>query len=229
VTRVAVTTARESAERAAAALRRHRLVPVLLPCIRIEGGDPETLTRLRAAAEGAAWILLTSARAVDETWGDGPMPPTPVAAVGAATARAVDRRGGEVHLLGRSGAADLVDRLGDGAGARIAFPRADGADPTTVRRLTAAGWEVVDGVAYRTVPVPPADDPVDAVAFASPSAIVGWCEARSLDDLVVAAIGPTTRAALVARGRDPDVVADSPSHTRLAAALARRLSGRITS
>jgi uroporphyrinogen-III synthase len=64
--------------------------------------------------------------------------------------------------------------------------------------------------------------PVEAVSFASPSAVQGWLMTRGLDDVVVGVIGKTTGAA-VARVRPPDTVATRPSHKALAGALADHL------
>jgi uroporphyrinogen-III synthase len=228
VTRVGVTTSADRSARAADAYESRGFTPVLLPCIRVEAGADAVIDELRVAAGAADWILLTSARAIGAVWPSGSMPATPVAAVGEATARAALEAGASVALVGRVGASDLADRIGPGTG-RIVVPHAAGTDPGVLTRLAAEGWDVVEGIAYRTEPVAPADDPVDAVAFASPSAVEGWCSARTLDGLVVGAIGPTTAAALAERGRPPDVVAERPAHSSLAAALVGSLHGKITS
>ena len=64
--------------------------------------------------------------------------------------------------------------------------------------------------------------PVEAISFASPSAVQGWLITRDLDDVVVGVIGQTTAAA-VARIRPPDAVATRPSHKALALALTDHL------
>lgn len=227
MTRVAVTTAADRSERVAAAMRRHGLEPVVLPCIGVIPADDTVIGPLREEAIHADWILLTSARAVEVVWPRGGMPTTPVAAVGHATAEAASEAGGSIALVGGGGVFDLLPALGPGPGLVIA-PHAAGTDPEVFMALSDAGWEILEGDVYETVPAAPDDDPVDAAAFASPSAVEGWCSARPLDGIVVGAIGATTAAALSVRGRPPDVVADTPSHTRLAAALAAHLRGRIT-
>ncbi len=75
---------------------------------------------------------------------------------------------------------------------------------------------------YRTRPCPPPQDPIEAVAFASPSAVRGWLLARDLNDVQVAAIGPTTAAELERAGHPPEVLAEEPHVTSLAEALATR-------
>lgn len=227
MSRVAITTAADRSEVAAEACRRHGLVPVPLPCIAVERGAEAVIAAVAAAVADADWIVVTSARAVSTMWPEGGMPTTPVAAVGAVTAEAVEAAGGAVTITGESGALDLVEGLGGGSG-RIVLPHAAGADPLVVDRLIAAGWEVTSGAVYRAVPTAPADDPVDAAFFASPSAVTGWLTGRSLDQVIVAAIGHTTASALTERGHTPDVISDVPSHERLVAALAAHLRGRIT-
>ena len=67
-------------------------------------------------------------------------------------------------------------------------------------------------VAYTAVPIGPGPDPVDGAVFGSPSAVAGWLSARTLDELaVVAAMGPTTAAALEHAGRPADIVPVPPS------------------
>jgi uroporphyrinogen-III synthase len=227
VTRVGVTTSADRSERVADAYAARGLTPVILPCIRVESGSHAVIDGLRAASAGADLILVTSARAIEVVWPSESMPPTPVAAVGEATARAALEAGGTVSLTGLVGAYDLADRIGRGPGT-IVFPHAAGTDPGVSAVLAENGWDVIEAVAYRAEPIAPDDDPVDAVAFASPTAVAGWCSARTLDRLVVGAIGPTTAAALSGRGRPPDVIAQRPGHTSLATALAGLLHGKIT-
>lgn len=227
MTRVAVTTHDGRQAAASDAYRRKGFTPVRLPCVAIEPADDAARRQVHAAIGDADWLFVTSATTVGILWPGGSMPATPAAAVGTATARAITEAGGVVGAVGDAGGADLADRLGAGPGL-VVYPRAAGADDAVTRRLIAAGWDVIDAAVYTTVPIPPAGDPVDAVAFASPSAVEGWCSARSLDGLVAAAIGSTTAAALDQLGRRADVVADRPGHTHLAAALARHLRGRIT-
>jgi uroporphyrinogen-III synthase len=82
-------------------------------------------------------------------------------------------------------------------------------------------WEV-----YATKPVPPALDPVDAAAFGSPSAVEGWFQARGLQEIVVAAIGGTTGAALYQRGHHADVVPERPDYAELLERLCTRMRAR---
>lgn len=211
--RVAVTTSPDAAERWTRLLRDAGFDPVELPCIQVRLADQPALDRLRVEAESADLLLLTSPRAVRALWPDGGMPPVRCAVVGSATGDAVTAAGGDVALVGSAGGDQLVDELeGQVEGTRIVFAHAGATDPVRAERLRSAGAEVVRGVAYETVPIPPAYDAVEAALFGSPSAVEGWRIARDLEDVaVVGAMGPTTAAALSRVGREPDIVPESPS------------------
>lgn len=203
------------------------LDPLPLPTIRFEPASPEAIDRARRAAEGAQMLLVTSARTVGLLWPDGGMPPVPVAAVGRSTASAVQAAGGNPEVVGASGLADLARQLALGtAPDRLVFPRAAGSDPDSLSPLRRAAVEIDEHEIYRSVPVPPPDTAVDAVSFASPSAVEGWCMGRGLDGLVVAVIGTTTERA-VARHRPADLVAPEPSHEAMAQTLASHLEVKV--
>lgn len=220
--RVAVTTTADSFDRWQVPLQSQGLEPVPLACIEIRPTGEAGLAEARAEANDADLILITSARAVRLLWPDGGMPSTPAAVVGDATARAVEEAGGSVSVRGRGDGDDLVDLLLDGVrGKRVFFPAARHADPSRARRLSASGARVETRVAYTTVPVAPGPDPVGAAVFGSPTSLAGWLLSRALDELeVVAAMGPTTAAALRERSREPDVVPERASVEAIAAELA---------
>ncbi|HUP18077.1 MAG TPA: uroporphyrinogen-III synthase [Acidimicrobiia bacterium] len=230
MTRVAITTDRfESAGRP---FRRYGLEPVSLPCIRIEPAGGDVLAEAREAAVLCDLVLITSARTVDLLWPDGPMPPSPVAAVGERTAAAVEARGGRLALAGRAGLADLLDQLGSKLDtATVVFPHA-GRPPTTpddstslstaIETLRGRAANLKEFEVYRTISLSPGTDAVAAAAFSSPSAVAGWHLSRSFDSLVIGVIGSTTRLA-VSVHRKPEVVAPQPSHDALARAMASYL------
>lgn len=227
--RVAVTTtAGRASARVGALLSSAALDPVYLPCIRVEPASVAVLDRLRREAVDANWIVLTSRRAVEVLWPDSRMPSGPaVAAVGPSSAEAARSAGGRVQLVGEAGAASLVrDLLPRVDGSSVVFPFARGTDPETVRSLADRAGRLVADAAYDTVPVPPGDDAVDAVIFGSPSAVRGWRLARTLDDLVAAAIGETTAACLRETGHPPAVVPGRPRMEMLVTALADHLRDR---
>jgi uroporphyrinogen-III synthase len=219
MTTVAVTTSVDGFPRAASALRLAGLEPVPLPCIEVTPAAGTVLEVTRAAAAETDWILVTSRRAVEIVWAGHPMPPTPVAAVGRATARAVTAAGGRPALVGTSDAGSVVRSLGGRApGSIVLFPAARG-DDDHVRRLLCPG-RLVHIPVYATRSIPPPPTPVDVVMFGSPSAVRGWLSTRSLDDVTVAAIGSVTAAALIEAGRPPDLVPAVPDFAELARQIA---------
>jgi uroporphyrinogen-III synthase/uroporphyrinogen III methyltransferase/synthase len=190
------------------------------------------------------WIAFASATAVDATLSRivalG-LPPPPVgtrlAAVGQVTAE---------RLHERLRAPDLVPESATGAslaaamaphmrGRRVLVPRAAEGRPELVDGLVEAGAAVTAVACYRTVPasalaVAPLgeailDGAVDAVSFASPSAvrsILAGLGARAalLDRCALAAIGPTTAAALQEAGLRVTVVPTRSTAADLAEAIA---------
>lgn len=112
------------------------------------------------------------------------------------------------------------------------FPHADIARTELPDGLRAAGWTVDAVEAYRTTPIPPRpavvealSHGVDAVAFASPSAVRALVDGlsaaarRGLARAALVCIGPTTAAAVAAAGLSVAVVAAEPSGEGLAAAV----------
>ncbi len=226
--KVAVTASADTAERIGRALDARGLEGVFLPCVVTRSRADGELRPVRELAATVDWIVVTSVRAVRTVWPDGGMPPVPVAAVGRATADAVAAAGGRAVLVGDEGAAALLRRLGpEVGGATVLYPRPERAATDVEATLRAAGAEVIAATVYVTLPVAPPTDPlVDAVTFASPSAVLGWRRSRPLEGLVVAALGPTTAAAVKALGRPVDVVAEIPSPEGLADSLVRHLEER---
>ncbi|HJR87883.1 MAG TPA: uroporphyrinogen-III synthase [Acidimicrobiia bacterium] len=223
--RVAVTTDRF--DRVAPFYREARLDPIRLPCVKVEPAPADVLARARAATARAGVIVLSSARTVDLLWPDGPMPSIPVLAVGTATEAAVKDRRGQVFIVGNSGLAALAARARTRlATANVVFPRSANSDRAALRIIRELAPHLLEFEVYRTRSIAPAKAEVQAVAFASPSAVEGWHFARSLEGLVVGVIGPTTSAA-VSLHRRPDVVASSPSHRALAQALASHMEVKI--
>lgn len=162
-----------------------------------------------------------------------------IAAVGPATAEAVHRAFGRVDLVGERGTAEsLADALiaagaGDNAadGARSHSDTRDTRPPSVVlalaenarevleQRLRAAGADVQRFNVYRTVPAPSRTPKtrlsalgVDAVWLASPSAVTGLLNQIDIDgSAALVAIGPSTAAAIRARGLAVAAEAREPS------------------
>lgn len=225
--RCALTTTAERAVDLVETVETQGLEAVLLPCIEVTPVPSSTLESARAAASQVDWLVFTSARAVTTLWPDGGMPDVPALVVGASTADAVRRRGGSVEILGEGGAKDLLDRHAEPlAGKNVLFAHGASADPSTLHRLEAIGAKVTAMAVYETRSVPPGPDPVDVALFASPSAVSGWAMSRRLDDVLLAAIGVSTAAALASLGHPPHLVPPRPHYPLMIQTVARHLSDR---
>lgn len=163
-------------------------------------------------------------------------PPRPIylAAVGAATAAALAARGWRGARVADDSRAEglaalLRRRLPRGA--RVLLPRAERGREALPRLLRAGGLRVTAVSAYRTVADPAGRaalrravrDGADAVCFASGSAVAA--AGRGALPASVA-IGPTTAAALKARGRRAAAVAEKPDADSFARAVVRALRGK---
>jgi uroporphyrinogen-III synthase len=225
--RVALTTTPDREEALGQSLRQKGLQPVSLPCIEVIAAAASVLESAREAAASCDLIVLTSARVVEVLWPAGDMPPMNVAAVGALTAAAANEAGGLVTFVGSGGGADLATDLVDSLrGRQVAFPHAAGADPATLETLRRAGARVTAQPIYETRPVAPDLDEVEAVVFGSPTAVEGWHLSRTLDDLVVGAVGHTTTEALSRWGAAPHLIPETPSFHRLVDLVAGELADR---
>jgi uroporphyrinogen-III synthase len=175
-----------------------------------------------------------------------------VGAVGEATARALAEVGLDAAFTagGRGGAAlarEFLERRPP-PGARVFIPQSASARPELAAALREAGVAVRAVAFYRTVAGAPArarpllarlaaGEPPDAVLFTSPSTLDGFLEmtgpagfeALRRGALRIVAIGPTTSAAIRARGLEVAAEAGEASAAGLVAALVKavaRLSGR---
>jgi uroporphyrinogen-III synthase len=165
-----------------------------------------------------------------------------VAVVGEMTERAVLAEKWRVDRVSEGhGAIDLARELGgEIAGCRVLLPRSDRATSQLPRALVAEGATPVEVVAYRTVPAGNVDPAilariergdVDVVSFASPSAFHALGErlgAETLRRLAgatnLAAIGPTTAAAIQRAGFTVTIEAEVSTAAGLAAAIATHFS-----
>ncbi len=227
--RIVITRAAAHAAVAGRALAERGGVPIYLPTIEIApAADPDPLDDALRNAHTFDWIAFTSAnavRAVGEQLAQlgltvealrGPA----LAAIGPATATALSGLGLSTSVLPDEAVAEaLAAALGEVAGRRVLLPQADRARPQLAETLSAAGAQVTTVTAYRTLPVMPdanalaeLERGVDAVTFASPSAVDGWAALRLPMPSVVACIGPTTAEAARAAGLTAQVVAPHP-HT----------------
>jgi len=161
---------------------------------------------------------------------------------GPLTARAALDFGLPVHLVppASAGAGDASTLLGEiekhlpPRGLRFLVPRSQIGRDVLPEGLVEAGAEVQTVVAYHTLP--PAEQNIEIVeqlrvgglavlSFTSPSTVRHLIEgldgaARAeLDNMLIAAVGPTTAAALEAEGLAPDVIPDLPGGLSLVEAL----------
>ncbi|MCS7221785.1 MAG: uroporphyrinogen-III synthase [Anaerolineae bacterium] len=250
--RVLVTRAAHQAGELSARLRELGAEPIEYPVIAI--APPKDLGRLdqalaRAARGGYDWIVFTSANGVAavaermaalglEGMGFGQ---ARVAVIGPATARAAAellRRPADV-MPSAYVAEALAEAMGDVRGQSILLARADIARPALPQALRAAGAQVDEVIAYRTVTEEPAitrqpdvlsllaQGQIDAITFTSSSTVrafiarVGRQALSDLHRVVIACIGPITAEAARAEGLSPTVVAEEYTVNGLVTALVR--------
>ena len=247
--RVLVTRTRRQASTLAEALTAEGAEPVLLPAIEIaRRAEPAAVHAAIDALSTRryAWVAFTSPNAVDawfhlvrEGGHDARLfADTGIAAVGAATARALEAHGLAADLLPSRGSGEgLADALLERGveGARVLVPRAERADPALIDGLSTAGATVDEVTLY--LAAPPAAPPrevldairageIDAVTFTSRSTVRNLAslldgDLEPLRGAVVACIGPQTAEAAVEAGLPPQVVAEEPSVDALVGALRR--------
>lgn len=249
--RVVVTRSAARAASLADLLAAHGAVPVLFPAF--ETKPPVSVAALDNALERAGeydWIVFTSPAGVNFTFervaangiAASWLAETQVAAVGPATAAALDGHGVGGAVLPDEYMGDRIPAaLGEITGRRFLLLRSDRAADALPERLRALGGLVADVVAYRTVPLssrvagPVADDVragVDAVTFTSPSTVEGFVSGIGddwrgiVERAIVATIGPVTGEAARAAGMRVDAEADPHTISGLIEALVRAFSKR---
>lgn len=224
--RIVVTRSREQAGELMDMLEERGAEAIGAPSIRIAPPqDPAELEAAVAQAAGFDWIVFTSANAVDQfmdrllATGDvRDLHGVRLCTVGPSTASRLQRYGIRVDLTPVEFRAEaVVDALrgtGDLAGTRVLLPRADIARDSLGDELRQAGADVVEVVAYRTIPETAEggaahdvyrmllERQIDAVTFASASAVRNFVEVLGRDQaadllrtVVVASIGPVTAEA----------------------------------
>ncbi|MGD2215639.1 MAG: uroporphyrinogen-III synthase [Gemmatimonadales bacterium] len=205
--------------------------PVHCPTIRIsDPADPEPLRRAIRRLDSYDWVVFTSANGVARFWheleacgGDVGLPDgMQVAAIGPATAAALERRGVRPELVPEQYVAEAVaDALTGRAaigGRRVLLPRAAGARQVLPERLRGAGAEVDEVVAYESRPDPDGiarlkdgllRGAFDMITFTAASTVNHFVEVAGADRgrARVAVIGPITGAAARAAGLTVDVEA----------------------
>ncbi|WP_204039282.1 bifunctional uroporphyrinogen-III C-methyltransferase/uroporphyrinogen-III synthase [Acrocarpospora phusangensis] len=247
--RVLVPRTKEQAAGLSEQLRSYGAVPEEVPTISVEPPrTPQQMDRaIKGLVTGRyEWVAFTSANAVKavrekfEEYGldARAFAGLKVAAVGDATAKALIEFGVRPDLMptGEQSSEGLLaewppyDSMLDPIN-RVLLPRADIATEALVAGLTELGWECDDVTAYRTVRAAPPPAPIreaiksggfDAVLFTSSSTVrnlVGIA-GKPHNVTVIAVIGPQTAKTAEEFGLRVDVMADKPSASALAAALA---------
>ena len=214
----------------------------------VEPLDPRPGDEALARLPSYAWIAVTSGQGVKALTlrlaaRGAPVPASARwAAVGPATARALEGTGVRVDLVaedarGEGLARALAPRLT--ARERVLVVRPEGAPHALLAAaLRAAGARVDEAPLYRTVPS--ADAPrlvratiegrYGAIVWTAPSALTQWLVAAAgeaprllgaLGALKRIAIGPTTAAALAAEGIPADEIAEAPEETQIGDAILR--------
>ncbi|GII88477.1 bifunctional uroporphyrinogen-III C-methyltransferase/uroporphyrinogen-III synthase [Sphaerisporangium siamense] len=247
--RVLVPRTKEQSAGLSEQLRSYGAVPEEVPTISVEPPrTPQQMDRaIKGLVTGRyEWVAFTSANAVKairekfEEYGldARAFAGLKVAAVGEATARALIAFGVKPDLVpvGEHSSEGLLaewppyDSMLDPIN-RVLLPRADIATETLIAGLTELGWECDDVTAYRTVRAAPPPEAIrvaiksggfDAVLFTSSSTVrnlVGIA-GKPHNVTVIAVIGPQTAKTAEEFGLRVDIMADNPSATALAAALA---------
>ena len=213
-------------------LRSRDAIPVSFPCIEIEPvpGSSRLDRALTDLCAGAFdWLALTSANAVHAVAHRMralelrlPVPPPfATGVVGPGTAEAAMRELG----LDADAIPDSFQGIALGAaipitkGQRVLCPQSEIASPDLANALMARGAAVTVVTAYRTVtasggadlPALLARGEIDAIAFASPSAVEGCAERlgndlRLFDAIPVACIGPSTAQSALRHGLRSPIV-----------------------
>jgi uroporphyrinogen III methyltransferase/synthase len=247
---VLVPRARGQAGDFSALLRERGAEPLEVPTIEIR--PVASTAELDRAVEDLAarrfeWVVLTSVngvaalRARAEALGHGPevvgAGGARVAAVGPATEAALRAWGVPPDLVPEVATTAALGHAVPAGRGRVLLARADLANPELGAILRRKGWEPVEVVAYRTVPVGALDPAarrrleggeVDWVAFTASSTVEGFLRGFGgppPPGVRVAAIGPVTAG--TARSAGIRVAATATDHTidGLVAAIERAVTG----
>jgi uroporphyrinogen-III synthase len=242
--RILITRTRQQASELATRLEALGAEILLLPTIEL--APPSSFAALDAALVELTrfdWLLFTSANAVQAVQARARFQPLApklprIAAIGPATAKAVESIGLTVDLIPQTYMAEsLLEALLPSAhGSRFLLVRAEEARDLLPDALTAAGAHVTIAPAYRNLT--PSDaipalqrlfdspQPPDTITFTSSSTarnLIALLEAANLQlppGTTLASIGPITSATLRELGYAPTLEAAEPTIPALAEAIA---------
>ncbi len=244
---IVITRGREQAPELARRLEALGAVVYSIPTIRFAPPDDTgPLDRAIADLDRFDWVVFTSPNGVRFFWerlmalGFGPesLGRLKVAAVGPGTAAELARRGRRPDAMPPEALTSRIPAsLGEVAGRRILLPRTDIVGPELAEALRSAGAEVVEVVAYRTLPDLTGKDrlirllesrQVDAITLTSAStarglaAMVGPARDLLLGVKIVG-IGPVTARAAAEAGLRVDAVAEEHTLDGLVRAVVEAL------
>lgn len=190
---VVVTRPRAQAAGFAAMVREAGGTPILLPALEIEPVELDDDARSRLVPDDYDWTIYTSANAVECSLRQLPRPSrTRVAAIGRATARALEARGIAVQAVpvGASESEGLLalDCFAAPAGLRILILKGVGGRTLLSEEFARRGAEVVTGDVYRRVAAAPAGAALEEIreALARGRVVVAVTSAESLAVLLEA-------------------------------------------
>ena len=238
--RILVTRPRVQAAELCDKLAAQGATPIVFPTIEIAPLDDYTaLDRAIRHLAQYQWIIFTSVNGVKAFWerldavGAGLMPTLRVAAIGPATASALQAHDVTVTLIPDEYVAEaIIESIGAVQGQRILLPRADIAREALAVELRQRGAIVDEIAAYRTLPAQPDTNGllelqrgVDVITFTSSSTVRNFValagEGAISPDTIVACIGPITANTARELGLRVDVVATEYTMAGLVAALVK--------
>lgn len=239
--RVLVTRPRHQAAALTNALDAAGATVLEVPLIEImPPADFSDLDRRLRELDAYAWLVFTSANAVDAVFDRAARIGVPIsaaitkfqiAAIGASTASAVDKYGLRVAAMPeKPEAGDIAGVLGDLSGSRVLLLQADIARDAARKSLAARGADVDAITAYRTVISTGAATALrealaagaDVITFMSASAVHAFLTLRgndSIGEARIACIGEHTVAAARAGGLEPHIIATTPTSAGLVDAI----------
>ena len=229
--RVLITRAAEDAGAWASRLEALGARPLMMPCVRHEPvDDASAAASLGSALSGADWLLLFSAKgaeAVARVMPGGLPDALRIAVVGPATGAAAAQYLRAPSFVARASTSAALARellpwlreTGRSKGPVVVIAGAADGRTDGDAVLASAGIVVRRVAVYRTVAAPPderkrdlADEGIDVVLLASPSAVTGFVNRVKLPVLAqVITIGPTTSAAAVTAGLRVSAEARQPN------------------
>ncbi len=241
--RILVTRPRAQAAELCDKLAAQGAQPIVFPTIEI--APLENTSQLDYAIRHLAqyqWIVFTSVNGVKAFWerldavGAGLVPTLRVAAIGPATASALQSHDVTVTLIPDEYVAEaILESIGAVHGQRILLPRADIAREALAVELQQRGAIVDEIAAYRTLPAQP--DPnglielrrgIDVITFTSSSTVRNFVALVGRDSIpsqaIIACIGPITANTARELGLRVDVTAAEYTLDGLVAALVRHFT-----